>query len=340
MRVAILGFGNVGRALARLLAAEGDRPAGRAGTSFLVTGICTRTRGTLIRPEGVDLVRALDSIEREGLLPGAEALFPSTPARSTAERFILECPADIVVEATTLDARTAEPATTHIMAALSAGKHVVTANKGPVAWHFRQLEASARANGVRLLFESTVMDGAPVFNMARRCLRGCSILGFRGILNSTTNLVLDLMEEGATLEDGLAKAREMGIAEADPSLDVEGWDAVLKTTILATVLMDSHLSPAEVHREGMVGLDPARLDAARNAGRVLKLLCEADGTGARVRLAELPRTHPFSIVRGTSSALTIATDLMGEITIFEDDPGPIQTAYGILADMIEIAEGN
>lgn len=328
----MVGFGNAGRELARILIAQGQALESRAGARLLLTGICTRTRGAVVDPQGIDLPRVLHELETTGRLPGAGEDGPED-----ACRFIHRCPSDVVVEITPLDIMTAQPATAHIETALRLGKHVVTANKGPIAWHYRRLAALARENGVRLFFESTVMDGTPVFNMARHCLRGCVITGFRGILNSTTNYILDEMNKGLSFQAGLEKAQRMGIAEADPSLDVDGWDAAAKTAALMNVLMDAGITPRDIEREGIVGVDGAYLAGVRARGKALKLVSEGTRDGGRVRLEEIPAGHPFAGVSGTSSILSLDTDLMGEITLIENLPTITQTAYGLLNDLLEAA---
>ncbi len=345
LRLAMVGFGNAGKELARILATRGRALEDGLGVRLLVTGISTLTRGAIIEPSGVDLQRVLDVLGETGRLPGADS--PSAVGREavpgeatgggTTCEFILQCPSDVVVEVTPLNIMTAQPATSHIETALRSGKHVVTANKGPVAWHYRRLAALARENGVRLLFESVVMDGTPVFNMARHCLTGCVVAGFRGILNSTTNFILDEMNRGLSFHAALKNARDMGIAEADPSLDIEGWDAAAKTAALMNVLMGADVTPFDIEREGIGGVDESYLAGLRSSGKLLKLFCEGTRAGGRVKRAEIPADHPFAGVTGTSSVLSIETDLMGEITIVENNPGVLQTAYGLLNDLLEIA---
>ena len=330
LRLLFLGFGNVGRELARLLLAR-EVWLRDQGLRFPVVGVLTRSHGPRADPEGLDLAALLD-----------QAAFPERPAapgNPSAVTTIRDLPADIVVEMTPLrvDLR-GEPATTHVRTALEAGKHVVSANKGPVAWAYRRLADLARAHGRRFLFESTVMDGTPLFSLARRTLAGCRVLGCRGVLNTTTTYVLGRMAEGRDLAEAVGEARARGFAEADPSLDLEGWDAAVKLVCLANALMGRDLVPEEVDREGMGHLTRKDLVREANRGRVIRLVAEVGEEGlARVRPAALPPGDPLALVSGTSSAVTLTTDLMGSLTIFEHSPALGQTAYGVFRDLLEIA---
>ncbi|NPV70175.1 MAG: homoserine dehydrogenase [Firmicutes bacterium] len=324
-RIGMVGFGNAGREFARILLERGDELGRQAGVRLLVTGIHTRTRGTVSDGEGIDLAAALEHLDETGRLPSAGEHAPET---RDSVSFIRSCPADAIVEVTTLDVMSGEPATTHIETAFRVGMHVVTANKGPIAWHYRRLDALAREAGRRLLFESTVMDGAPVFNLVRRCLKGCSISGFTGILNSTTNFILDRVNAGESFDSALRRAQAMGIAEADPSLDIDGWDSAAKTAALMNVLMDAGVTPLDIRREGIRGVTRPR--------GPLRLVCRGGRQGGSVRLETVPEGHLFTTVAGTSSVLVLHTDLMGDLVIVENEPGVTQTAYGILSDILEL----
>ncbi|MDP2873357.1 MAG: homoserine dehydrogenase, partial [Bacillota bacterium] len=230
----------------------------------------------------------------------------------------------------------------HIEAALRSGKHVVTANKGPIAWDYDRLSRLAADCGRRLLFEATVMDGAPVFNLARNCLRVCQVTSISGILNSTTNVILEKMGEGLTFAAALAAAQAMGVAEADPALDIDGHDSAAKLAALANVLMGAGMTPVAIGRNGIRHISLDDIAAAAAQGKTIKLLCEAWHTAggefqACIRPQALPAGHPYSGVAGTSSILTLQTDLLGRLTITEQSPGLEQTAYGVLADLVEIA---
>lgn len=339
-RVALIGFGAVGRAFARLLLRKHAEIRQRYDLDLRVTGIITARRGAAWDPDGLDLAAALQAVEGGVDL---RALSRS-PAPMETLAFIERCPADVVVEITVLDPRTGQPATDHVRAALRSGRHVVTANKGPLAFAYRELRELARSRGRAFLFESTVMDGAPLFSLVREGLPATRILGFRAILNSTTNFILTRMEEGVSFEEAVRQAQAIGIAEADPSNDIDGWDAAVKTCVLANVWMEADLRPDQVERTGIRGLRPEDLQEARREGRRIKLVCTAErGEDGAVRARVAPEAVPMedllAHVRGTSSVITLRTDTLKQLTLIEHDPEPAQTAFGILADLIHIGCG-
>jgi len=339
MRIVMLGFGNVGRALARLLLRKADVLRDDYGLTFTVTGIATQSRGRAINAAGLDLAAALALVERGVSL---DALHAGPPVTDTFA-FIDACPADLFMEATWLNPHTGQPATDYARAVLGRGCHLVTANKGPVAYAYRELKALADAHGVGFFFESTVMDGAPVHGIGREALLATTIQRVRGVLNSTTNFILTRLEEGLPFDEAVAQAQAIGVAEADPSTDLEGWDATVKIVVLANVLMGADLRPADVDRMGITGITASDVQSAWQSGRRIKLLCEAVREGgtvrASVRPTPLPLSDPLSQVSLTSSAVTFETYTLHELTLVEGDTDPTTTAYGMLVDMINIARG-
>jgi homoserine dehydrogenase len=325
LRLLLAGFGHVGRRLAELL----DR--GFPGVEATVVGVTTGSHGAWADPAGLPPGRILELYRTRG----------GFPQRLDTLEIVRSLDYDVLVELSPLAiAARGEPAIAHVRAALARGRHAVSANKGPVAWAYRELSGLARERGVRFLFESAVMDGAPVFNLRRHCLRGLGIQALDGVLNSTTNVVLGRMEQGAGLEQAVAEAQAMGIAEADPAADLDGWDAAVKLAALANVLMDAELAPEAVLRQGIRHLGPGDLAAAGRRGRRIKLVCEAarDGGGvsARVEPRELDPAHPFARLEGADSILRLHTDLMGRISILEESPGLDGTAYGVLGDLLTL----
>jgi len=322
--------------LARLLLNQKDSLARDYRCRFSVTAIATRSRGVLVDAAGIDLERVLENIRSRNRFPIENVAL----SKLTPTQMIQTVPADVVVEMTPLNISTGEPALTHIQTALSAGRHVITLNKGPIARAYRELQDLAENSGKRLLFEGTVMDGFPVFNLVRETLPGCRILGFRGVLNSTTNFILCEMEQGKSFSEALAEARRLGIAEADPDQDLDGWDAAAKTAALINVLMDGAVTPEKVEREGIRHLTSEDLEKARRQGKILKLVCEArrtdDAIFARVAPVPLPLSDPLARTEGTSSTLTLFTDLMGPVTLTEENPGVSQTAYAVLSDLLTL----
>jgi homoserine dehydrogenase len=335
LRLALVGFGNVGRNFVGLLKEKADELASHYDLTCAITGVATRSRGGFIAAEGGALDLSEAGLPAQGMPSGATHHVPDTLA------FIRACPADVVIEISTLSPLDGQPAIGHIQAALESGRHVITANKGPIANAYHALRDLARERGLALRFESTVMDGTPIINMAEFCLPASRIAGFRGIVNGTTNVVLTAMEEGRALEEGIAEAQRLGIAEADPSFDLDGWDASAKASVLATVLMDASVTPAQVERLEVGAAAMRRLTSSLPAGYVLRQVAEGKRVGEQVRctvrLEMLPATHLFAQIRGTKSILTLRTDTMNDVTIIEDESGPRQTAFGLLSDLVAIA---
>ena len=245
---------------------------------------------------------------------------------------------DFLFEATSLSLHDGQPAIDHIRAALEAGAHAITANKGPIVHAYEELRSLAAARGRRFLFESTVMDGVPIFSLFRDNLPVVHLRGFRGILNSTTNVILSGMEEGLSFEESLVKAQQIGVAETDPSNDIEGWDAVVKVAALVRVLMGVPIRLDEIQREGIGKLSGESVRAARADGMPYKLVCRArridHGVTARVGPEQVPLSDPMAWVAGTSSIVYFETDIFPGLAITENNPGLEATAYGMLADFV------
>ena len=261
-----------------------------------------------------------------------------------AIRFVASSAADlrVIVELSTLDVASGEPAISHIRAAIDGGCHVITANKGPVAFAYEELRDAAAKAGVAFLFEGTVMDGVPIFSMVRETLPAVRIAGFDGVINTTTNHIITAMERGVGFEQALTQMQIDGIAEADPSLDVEGWDAAAKTAVLANVLMDARITPLDVERSGISDADRDRIVEAHERGVRMKLVASArratgGGISARVGLRELPASHVLGGLDGNANALILHTDILDRIAICQLASDVTQTAYAVLADLITIA---
>jgi len=320
LRLALIGFGNVGRALVDLLRHQ------RASFPFHVAGIHTARHGTAL------------------LSPNSDAEPVFGPRASSVEEFLDAARADVMVEITPLNPMTGEPAISHIRAAFARRMHAVTANKGPVAHAYAPLRTEAERAGVCFRFESTVMDGAPVFNLVRNNLPGVRVLGFTGVLNSTTKIVIEAMRKGRSMEEGVEEARRMGIAEADARFDIDGWDAAAKTAALANVLMDARLTPLQVDTRGIARLTPERIAVLAAKRKTVCLVSRAkrtaDGIRGRVRAEVLDETDILAEPRDTSNLLLIHTDLMGTVGTVSISPGVEQTAYGIFSDLADLARGD
>jgi homoserine dehydrogenase len=337
-KLALLGFGNVGQALARLLLRKRSTLNSEYNISFSVTGIATARRGSAINPDGIDLEGALEQLERgEPLTP-----LSTLPAPRDSLDFIRRCGADVLFENTPVDYASGQPAVDHLRLALESGMHAITANKGPVVHAYWELTALAARQGRKFYFESTVMDGAPIFSLFRQALPAAHLRAFRGVLNSTTNLILTRMEAGESFEDAVAYAQSIGVAETDPSGDIDGWDASVKVAALATVLMGASLKPSDVDRHGIRDITPAEIARARSQGKRWKLVCSAERQGKSVRGRVAPEMvgveSPLYGVEGTTSIVQFESDVLGLLSVIEADPGPDTTAYGLLADFINAAK--
>ncbi len=308
------------------------------GLEAEVIAILTAHHGRVESPTGIDLRKAVRLAE------SGRSLEPcGRPIREEAAAYVKKARADVVIEITPLRIATRQPAVDHIVAAMSSGKHVITANKGPVVYHYGRLKTLARAKGVGFRYEGTVMDGAPVFNLFQETLRGTHVESFEGILNSTSNYVLGEIEAGRTYEDGIEGARGIGFLETDPSMDLDGWDATVKACLLANVLMGGRLRPEAVPRQGIAGITPGRVQEARALGRRVKQVARGWREGRQVRASvtveELPMEHALAGIDGTSNALLVRTDMLKEILVSERHPGLRQTAYALYSDLIAIHEG-
>ena len=335
LRLALVGFGNVGRRFVERLRGPYGRVLRAEGVRARVTGIATARHGLAVDPRGLDLGRCLRLVRAGRSLDGLHRGRRVANVRD----FVARVPADVLLEVTTLDPRRGEPAVSHVRAALSRGLHVVTANKGPVAFAFRRLRALAARKRRLFLHEAAVMDGAPVFNLVARCLPGARLLGFRGTLNSTTSLILSRMEEGLTASAALREARRLGIAEADARHDLDGWDAAVKGCALANALLGAAVTPARMRRRGIGGITPLDVRRAMRAGTRLRLVVRGWREGGRVRVSVGPERVPLGdplAGAGPDAALVIETDLMGEIGVLERGASVDQTAYGLLSDLLEV----
>jgi homoserine dehydrogenase len=335
----MVGFGNVGRAFARLIMRKKDILEAEYGLALSVTGIATGSHGMAINPDGIDLTRAVDLSQKGSSLDSLS----TQPLPSSVLDFIRACPGDALLENSPVNHHTGQPAVDHLRAALEKGMHAVTANKGPVVHAYRQLTDLAKSRGRCFLFESTVMDGAPIFSLFRNSLPASELRGFRGILNSCTNFILERMEGGDSFDQAVAHAQSIGIAETDPSADIDGWDASIKVAALVTVLMDIPLKPQDVDREGIRGVTPQMMAQTRQAGERWKLVCSVTrkekGVSARVAPERVPPQSPLYSINGTSSFCQFEMDVLPALGVLEGNPSPETTAYGLLADLLEALSG-
>ena len=316
----------------QLLANREDELRERYGISFRIAGIASRRIGCIADAQGIDRVVAGDPPANvDSNLGNSGRRLPGIEAWLAAAR------ADVLFEATSLNVETGQPAIDHIRAALHHGVHAITANKGPIVHSYRELRDLAAAKGKRFLFESTVMDGVPIFSLFDQ-LPAIHLQGFHGILNSTTNVILGEMEQGLSFDEALKKAQALGIAETDATHDIDGWDAAVKTAALVNVLMDVPIRLEEIAREGIRELTTNAVRNGRRDGWPFKLVCRAqrisNGVKASVAPEKVLSSSPMGKISGTSSYIYFETDILPGLAITEENPGLYATAYGMLADFV------
>lgn len=325
-----LGFGNVGRALLRLLGEKSEELRDSYGIEWRLTGVATRRMGWIASADGLPV---------ESVLAGEATVAPeNVPQTANVREWLAAARCDVLFETTSLEPLTGQPAIEHVRAALEAGAHVVTANKGTIVHGYDELNALARARDRRFLFEATVAD-MPVFSLFRECLPAARLLAFRGLFNSTTNIILEEIEQGRTFAEGVARAQLLGVTETDPAYDVDGWDSAVKTCALANVLMRAPLRLDEIEREGIRELDAARVRGARAAGKPYKLVSRAvrgaDGrVAASVRAEQIAPDDPLAAASGTSLIINFELDILHGLTLTAQQPDLQSTAYGLLADFV------
>jgi homoserine dehydrogenase len=325
-RLCFIGFGNVGRALARLLVTKSVELRDSYGIEWDITGVATRRMGWRASEDAIDVAK---------LLSGSD----DTRQETGINEWLARSRPDVVFETTSLNPETGQPAIEYLKKSLQAGAHAITANKAPIVYAYDELNEIAVAKGKRLMFESTVLDSAPVFSLFRETLPAAKVRSFSGVFNSTTNVIIETMEAGRTFAEGVKTAQELGVAETDPSNDIDGWDSIMKICAIARVILRVPLLPNAVRREGIRGLDPATLQAARAEGKPYKLLSKATVNGdgsvtAFVRPEQIAPGDPLGGVRGTSLAIHFELDTIPGLTIVSHRPNLQSTAYGLLADFI------
>jgi len=322
----LIGFGNVGRALAEVLV-EREAELKEIGANFNVTGIF-RSKGGFISPDGLNLKDVLERGERH----------PSWVPEASALEGVSELPCDVVVEMTVTNIETGEPGLSFIKKALEEGKDVVTSNKGPLVVSMRELLNIAEKKGCFLLYEATVGAAIPVFAVAREALKHNEVECIEGILNGTTNYILSRMsEDKVSFDDALREAQEMGYAEADPTYDVEGIDAACKLVILANGIMGMNKRISDVEREGVRGVTPEMIELAEEEGYLVKHISYLDRERMEVGPRLVPKNSPLSI-GGTFNVITIKADLAGPITLIGKGAGPRETASAVLSDLLTIVK--
>ena len=342
-KLAFIGFGNVARALAYLLIRKEELLRSKYGITFSATGIATGSHGFAVNPDGLDLLKCVEAVEAGGSLDA----FSTKPVANSIE-VIKNSQADFMFENSPVGYETGQPAIDHVRTALELGMHVSTANKGTVVHGFRELTALAESKGRKFYFESTVLGGSPLFSVFRETMPGADLVSFQGILNSTTNIILSRMERGESFDEAVKYCQSIGIAETDPSGDVDGWDAAIKVAALVTVLMDTPFTPQMVERKGIREIKPGMIAQAKAEGKRWKLVCSAEKVGDTIKASAKPElvsmSSPLYSMNDSTSGVAFRTDVLGDYSIVESEredmvAGPIPTAYGLFADFVNAAKG-
>ena len=342
VRIWIVGLGTVGQWLLGALHEHAARLEGRYGFVPKIVGVANERHGFVHAAEGLDPVIVLEQVSSGRPLeelPGVRRWHAAVEGLRATE-------ADVLVEVTASPAEGGEPGFTHMREALERGIPVVTSNKWPVALHAVELVALAREQRVSFRAESTVMSGTPVLSTLVDGLAGATPTSVRGIVNATANFILTRMEEGASYQGALGEARRLGLAERDPTADVEGYDAMAKTMILAGLVFGRQLRAEDVVRRGITGINRAQIEAARSDGAHVKELVTleflkataANDVVARVEPAALPRDDPLARISGVVNAIVCRADPVGEVMVTGPGAGPKLAGQGVFSDLIAVAQ--
>lgn len=343
-RLSFIGFGNVARSLVRLLERKRDLLRETYEITYSVTGIATGKHGFAVNPDGLDAQQAMKIVE-SGKSISSLSTFQVEDSISVIER----SQADVMFENSPVNTQTGQPALDHIRLALNLGQHAVTANKGPVVHGYRELMELARSKRKSFRFESTVLGGSPVFSVFRESFPLAELASFKGILNATTNIILSRMEAGETYEDAVKYCQSIGVAETDPTNDVDGWDAAIKVAALVTVLMDRPFTPQQVDPTGIRGITPGMVATAKAEGKRYKLVCSVEKSGDQIKASVAPElldaSSPLYAMMNSSTGVTFRTDVLPDYSIIVSERedmsgGPVETAYGLFADFVNIASQN
>jgi len=338
-RIVMVGCGVVGQGFLRILIDKKDELCSRFDFEPELVAVADMLKGSIMFDGGIDIPSFLEHVESGNSINDFE-LDGAVKGLDSVET-IRQASADIMAEMTYTDIKTGEPATTHIKEALKKGMSVTTTNKGPATLFFKELSTLAKENQAIFKYEGVVMSGTPIFSLLDYCLAGNDILEIKGILNGTTNFMLTKMEEDQMdYGDALALAQKLGYAEADPTADVEGFDALAKVVILSNVVLGGNLSPDDVERVGISSITLNDVAQAKAEGKRFKLIGSTKKEGgkivASVKPVKLDLSDPLAGVGGAINALTFSTDLSGDITIQGAGAGKIETGFAILIDVLNI----
>jgi homoserine dehydrogenase len=336
--LALIGFGNVARALVRLLLRKQDLLKSQYDITFSFTGISTGRHGCAVDPDGLDIHKALELVESKQSISHLSSFLVQDSLA-----VIQHSQAHVMFENSPVNKQTGQPAIDHIRAALELGMHAITANKGPVVYGYRELAALAKSKGKVFGFESTVLGGSPVFSVFHDVFPLAELISFKGILNATTNIILSRMENGESFEDAVQYCQSLGVAETDPANDVDGWDAAIKVAALVTVLMNKPFTPQHVEPIGIRDITSDMIAQAKAQGKRYKLVCSAEKVNGQIRASVEPElvdnSSPLYGIMNSSTGVTFRTDVLPDYSILVSERegmagGPVETAYGLFADFV------
>jgi homoserine dehydrogenase len=333
MRIILVGYGVVGKGVTTILAKRTVEKGKDYGFNPKIVAIAD-IDGAVINPRGFSPEK-LEAIKQRGYPISADSEYGHPGIK--APEVIESVEAEVVVEVTPVNIKTAEPALSHITTAFKTGKHVVTTNKGPLALAMPALTELAEYNNVYFRFSGTVGGGTPMLEFAKRCLAGDRILGIKGILNGTTNYILTEMGQNRiSFQDALSTAQKLGYAEREPSMDIDGFDTACKTVILANWILNQKITLKDVDLTGIRHVSLDMLDDAAKRGNTLKLIGALDGVNKPVvKPTEVPKTSPLC-VSGVLNAVTFQCEYAAEQTIIGRGAGSIETAGAVLRDLLDI----
>jgi homoserine dehydrogenase len=338
VRILLVGLGNLGRRFCDILAEKGPLLEADYGVRLLVVGAAD-SRGTAYDAEGLDPAQ-ISSIKQAG---GTIADYPGLgTTRETAADLVARRDADVLCEASPVNLNQgAEPGLTHIRTALERGMHVATPNKGPLVLAYQELHELAERHGVQLRFDGTVAGGLPAIYLGQRDLRGSTVHRIEAVPNLVTGYIMELLGDGQSWEESMEHAREEGSLEADPSFDLDGWDAAAKLVILVNAVMRIPAKLEDVDRTGITGVTSDDVQQARSEGRVYKLLATAErrpdgGADLRVAPTLMPSNHFLSHLGRRQMGVVYYTDIYGTIMAAIDEPTPVPSAATMLRDILDI----
>ena len=330
MRLILLGFGVVGQSFVKLLLSHSTDLYNDYGIKPKVVA-CADNGGIITCDQGLDLDRLLNVKKKKKSI----IHYGVKGNRSEILDVIENIDAEVIIELTPTNIVDAEPGKNHIISAMKSGKNVITVNKGPLALEFPSLMELAEYNRIAFKFSGTVGGGTPILEFAKRCLKGDRIISFEGILNGTTNYILSKMYEGLNFSEALQDASEKGYAEKDPTLDIDGYDAVAKLVIASNFVMNMKSTMKDVRREGIRDVKPSQVLNERKKGNAIKLIASCDGKNLVVKPKPVSMKDPIC-VDGILNAITFTCQHSGQQTIIGKGAGGMETASAILRDLIDI----